>query len=933
MNIFKKLLVFLSFTIILSGCSKDEDSDKSTEPKFANFSSFEIIDNNDDLFQTETLLSSGENGIPTITNHGVELFFENKLIQRFDNGTLQNTSFINSIASYMSKGFTYTVRPFVVYNGKEYFGEFISFQSNLNIEIEIDNISPLTGFATDTVIVTGRNFCLPNNGAGNSLFLGGVYQKIISQSDSIIQAVISPIAEISTSKFSLESCRVLNSSDFEFVYDPPQLDSISSKEYYVGEKSRVYCKNLHPLHTKVWLNDIEVEVNKDRDSIIDLEFFIPKNLPPGKLDFKMEVIDRIVELKEAFQSTSPEITDIDKLSTGFLDTITIKGNYLVQPNSSTKITIGEREQTIVSASANEIKVLINQYFEESQPKLKYLSGEFKIERDIQMLPPEIISVDKTQYHLQDETVKVKTRYFLGTRSNITVAGQSLYLHTPFDGVDAEGNINLSLEDWLEITYSPEFQFIEDGKLQISISTAYGEATRNIAIIPPTIETLNEEDFYYGERLIIQGKDFGYNRGHTKVSDIYINDEIVPYSGNSNYSFRNQEIYLPIPNMAQIGKNILKIVTGGQTSNEIEFNVIEVIPEQLSVTSGTRKDIFEIVGQNLTGQVYANGAYCQIIESSESSMKFQLPYYNLLDAPSNITLTYGPHTYDVGTINGIEPYSLVQNYQPIDIFFGFTSFEYMGEFYMVTYQGIFKLNLGSGSWELIESNMGDVLSNGEKRRKGSFSNGKLYFPSEKSFQVYDLTEKRWIDDIDLNISDELDIWYSSVNDGVAYVISRTNSFRFYAYNLSTDEIIDLSQPKHFPNGIPNIFAIVNNFKSFNNRLYLELYGTIQMFDINENTWTDLGHPSRESNRQWTNIYEYDNILYFSGGLLSASTTFYDLHAYDLNSRQWSEKTYLPSMLSQHAVYGQNNKLYFFSGDGEFRYDNLKMFEYDIAQDPY
>lgn len=931
-NFSYKALIILLFVF---GCSNEEETDHLVEYSVIEFTSFNILSNTDNLFQTETILNKGNFNFSSITNHGVELYYLDQIIERYDQGVLRTNKFKSEISNNMQKGFNYSIRPYVISGGNEFYGDFVYFDSNLSIEIEIDDIFPLTGFVGDTINVTGKNFCNSSFNNSNFLLLGGFYQDIVFNSDSLLKAIILPDANQSKADFKLESCKIIVASDFQFEFEPPQLDSISTQEYYPGEKSRVYCKNLHPRHTKIWLNGIEVEVNQERDSIVDLEFYIPDNLPPGKQDFKMQVIDRVLELKQAYQSTSPEISEIDKLRTGFLDTITIKGNYLIQPNETTTVSIGDQEQTIISESPNELKVLINQYFTTDEPKLKFKSGNFEIEKEIEMLPPEIISFDKEQYHLQDDVVRIKTKYFLGYASNINVANEDLYLHSPFEGVDEEGYVNIDLNYWLEIEhYSPDFVMDETGKIGLSISTAYGEDLKYFNIVAPSISSINKEEFYYGERIVIEGNNLGYSIGYRGISELYINEVKVPFSGNSDHSFKNQQIYLPMPDFAVIGSNTLRIVTGGQNSNTFNFDIVEVIPQQLSINAGTRKDIFQISGQNLYGEVYANDAYCEIIEISENVIQFQVPHYNLLTEPVNITLKYGPHTYDIGNINTIEPYEKIENFTRPNILSSYSHFEYMNEFYIVNDQGILKFNLNSGNWNIVESDFGDIESFSNERRYSFVAEEKVYFPSKKSFKVYNLATTQWENEVSLNITDDLDIWYASIHNDIAYIItSSSNTFKFYAYNLSSDVIIDLPQPKYFPNGVPNIFAIVNNYRQYDGRIYLELYGTIQMFDINSNLWTDIGHPTGYSYRQQTNLYEYNGILYSSGGLISSSSSFYDLYGYDINTGQWSEKTYMPSVLSQHSVYGYNNKLYFFLGNGIYSIDNQELFVYDIALDPH
>ncbi len=918
MNLKNKIALVLLGILLLFNCSKEDESEVFS----LEFLSFKVIENNENIFETEAELKiSGLNS--PITNHGVDLFYNDNLIERFDQGVLEESVFRSQIFSGMFKGTRYNIRPYIIYEGNEYYGDLISFKSNLQVDIIVSDISPLSGFVGDTITIKGDKFCENIDGIRNSISLGGFYQNIISESDSLIVGVISPYADKSTAKFSIESCRTTVSTDFEFVFDAPEIDSISTEDYYVGDKSKVYGKKIHPAHTRMWIDTVEVDINKERDSITDLEFFIPKNLPSGSLDVKLEIIDRVIELKQVYQSTSPEITEIDKLETGFLDIITITGNYLVQPNSDTKVYIGEKEQTIVSISDKEIKVKIDQYFSVTEPKLKLTTGDFEIEKDIVMLPPEIVSINKEYYHLQDDSIEVETKYFLGNKSHIKIGGVTGRGY----GVD-NGNFILSIGDWLSIKNpSQGISFVDKGKLQLQISTPYGEVTKDINIHAPVIESLDKEDYIYDELIKIKGNDFGYGG----VTDVFINDERLPFGGNSSYKIGNKEIYFPISDAIHIGTNTLKVITGGQESNSIDFNIKKVIPQGLSFYSGTRKDSYEIIGENLTGKVFSNGSKCEIIESTSDRIKFELPYYKLFTEDANITLQYGPHTYDIGVITGIEPYEKKEGFIEQNYTGNYTHFEYKGEFYMLTSEGVFKLNISSYNWDFITSDV-------KHTRLGIgldtfYSEGKIYFPLTNGFRVYDFENKKWEDTIELNISDDLKVWYATVYNNIAYIITSSSGYKFYAYNLETNELINLPQPKKFPEGNPTTFNIVNHFKTFNGRIYLEMFGTIQMFDVENNYWSDLGFPGYPRSRQHTSLYEYKGVLYSSGGILNASNTYYDIHAYDLQNKQWSEKTYMPSMLSEHSIFGQDNKLYIFSGRAEYRYSNPYMYIYNIEEDPH
>lgn len=933
---------FALIALIFNCCSEEETPETAIEPiesiKIIEFSSFEITNNSEEELRTLASLTIQGFENLEIREHGIELFYDNEFIIRFDQGQLNALEFESSANTHLVLGRTYSVRPFIRARGDYIYGGFIEFENKVNVNITISTISPLQGFVNDTITITGQNFCNTISSVPNFLSLEGYYQNTIVESDTLIRSVLIPNVQKSVLPISLVSCGIETPTEFEFVFDPPELDSLSSQQKFVGEYYNVYAKNVHAQLSKIWLADIEVPLNKDNPDTDRLEFNIPPNLPSGKLDFKMQVIDRVIELTKAYQSTTPVITEVENRMTGFLDTITIKGDYLIQGDKPLEVLIGERPQTILERSPQEIQVIINNYFEVEEPKLELVTGSFTLEEDITMKAPQIISVDKEKYHLQGDVVVLKTKYFFGGKRNINVANEDLYLHAPFEPITEKGEVFITLEDWLELDSShPEFSFQNDGELEIRIFTKYGEVTAPIKIFAPTISNINKNEFYQEEYITIEGDDFGYNIGYRGTSNIYIDDELMPFSGNSNYSFRNKRIRFPLPNTLSSGEHTLKIITGGQSSNEVTFQIIPLIPDGLVNNSGTRNDVFEISGTNMDGgvvKVFANGTFCDIIDRSPTKISFMIPYFLLLNDPVEITLEYGPDVFNVGTVNGIEPYQDIQEYTMPDIAISThvannsSYFMYDGSLHLVNFGGIFKFDLASRSWQTITTETSIFEYGFSQNRQLSVVDDTVYIPYGNSFIRYNFTTGQWQrSDLDLGENRQMELGH--VIGSFAYIFVEDNTTReitFYRYHLENHEMVSLS---------PSIYPSKGHFDYFyvyNGMLYLDVQNeNILRYDPSTDSWTDLGYPIPYKYRFNTNLVFHNNTLFLSGGRGNGEE-FFDLYSYDIGSGQWSEKTFLPERLKYHTVFGEGDSLYFLLGSGLYGIPNQKLYSYDINLDP-
>ncbi len=933
----KPQLLFYVVVLLAVACSK-EDTDTDETPKLdkIEIASFRILENSSKGVTTETKIIFESSAIDAINDHGLHILKGNLPYDKVSLGQLSNKSFVSTVSSGLTKGESYSIYPYIYAKNTFFYGDTLEFVSNVDIDVEVFDWYPRQGFVKDTINIIGKNFCKSSGIITNIFTLNNIEQELIFESDSLIRSVVLPNIDKSILSAALGTCNETYLLEPNFVVDPPTLDSIAPHEAYLGETFTIYGKNFHSDISKVWIGDFEVELLPDRQND-SLRAVVTKDFPPGLLDLKIQVLDRFIDKESGFQSTTPIIHELDKVETGFLDTLTIKGAYLVQPNENLEVLVGGRNQKILESSKEEIKIVIDTYFEEEDPKLVVHTGDFSLTEDIDMLPPQIISFDKEEYHLYDDEITIETKYFLGFKSNVRIGeAESSDYGYEFDPIDSEGNLTISLTRWLEAVGNryPDFVFDATGEIKIALTTAYGTAEMNFKVFAPFIESLSEDTYFHNNSIQLNGLDFGYD----EVSKVFIDDTEVVFQGLSTYAQYNKTIYFPVPENLLPGTHNIKVVTGGQESNILQFELGNITVSGLTPDSGTRNTVYTITGANLDNplsyEFKLNGFLCTELNATPNQVQITLPYFIPLEPNNEITFTYGSQSTSAGFINGIEPYEIIEDYQkPSGLSKYSGSFEYNGRLYGLTYDGIYEFDTSNGSWSIFESNMPQITNYFINSYYISVVGDEVYVYYENGFLVYNMTARTW-SRVDLQIEGELIIHRAVVYGNDAYLFMKRPENVYYVmmykYDLTNDTYELTSQPT-----LKNNFGMLasNRVYEENGKIFLDVLDDyIMMYDIVTDTWENIGFPKGDSTFHYDNsLYYYDNVLYFSGGRGNEPTEN-TLFGYDFNTKVWSEKTSMPLKLHDHTIFGDNGYLYLLLGAGEYGYDNQELMRYNISEDP-
>ena len=293
-----------------------------------------------------------------------------------------------------------------------------------------------------------------------------------------------------------------------------------------------------------------------------------------------------------------------------------------------------------------------------------------------------------------------------------------------------------------------------------------------------------------------------------------------------------------------GMHDIKVVTGGQESNVLQFELGNVTVSGLTPGSGTRNTTYTITGanldQSLSYEFKLNGFLCTELNATPNQVQIALPYFIPLESSNEITFTYGLQTTSAGFINGIEPYEIVENYQkPSSLSKYSGSFEYNGRLYGLTYDGIYEFDTSGGSWSIFESNMPQISNHTINSHHISVVGDEVYMNYENGFLVYDMIAKTWRN-IDLVIEEDRYVFRAVVsgNDAYLFIKRPENGFdiMMYKYDLTNDAYELTSQPT-----LKNPFGSISSNRVYakNGKIYLDVIDDyIMMYDIATDTWENI-----------------------------------------------------------------------------------------------
>lgn len=928
---------FICLTIIsiFVSCQNDESLEKI---------------NYDDLKIDTTYISNIENGVEIevklqhknkftnyeVVDHGIVYFQVNSTkVDSIKLGKLSNNIFKTTIEDKLIKNSLYNLYGYIKHPEGIIKGKIRDFTSIADVNVIIKDIFPTEGFINDTITIIGSNFCSSTNNYyyQSRVMLNNIsHTNIIYESDTLIKAKILNMRK-SKAKINIITCGGNYMTDYEFKLNPPTIDSISSKELYPLDTLKIYGKNIWSgsITSKVFIGGVKAKV-VNTNTINELSTIIPNGLATNKLNIKVQVFDQSVEKENIYQSTTPFIESIFPTKIAFLDTLTIKGNYLLQNNATKTAKVLYSTLTILNEESTnkELKVVLDKDFRIDDPQLNINTGFFEIKTPIlEVLPPEIISLDKDTYHLNDD-IFIKTKNY--------IEKQGFTIGYMYDGINSphyvnNNNIDLNMGEWLSQSKYANYK-IDNGEVDVVLSNYYGQSIKKFKVYPPKITSVINKDFFLNERVYFTGTDFG----SLKNSKIYIDGNVITKQSFDSPSIANQSAYFDIPETLFVGEHEIKMITGGQESNTIKFTIKNITASNISPLKGNRTTLFTVTGDNLengnSGYGFqANGYSCERIYVDKNTYQFKLPRKIPLADKAEIEFIYGPAKTSLGIIDVQEPYNIIEEYQNNQSTNSLNSipFEYDNDFYYLGYSGIYKFNFDDYNWELI--NNSDITKNLcisclSKTTEIITIDDIAYFPNDfKSLHTFDFNTKIW-SQLDLNLENNeiLKGCYGKVDEKTIILgIYKNNKVDLYTYDIETNQ-------KKYKLTTANKTGYKDIYFKDDKIFFTYTDREIHVYDIKENSWNDISLTFGDGTFYGYSLYLQNNNLYLSGGANASGPTSV-LYAYNFNTKQWSEKIPITNGLVYHVTFSKNNKLYFAQGalDYSFNSNNI-LLSYAPDKDP-
>lgn len=908
-NITLKLFLVPLITFCILSCDTEENEESLVDE--VKISSYNIVDNTINGVSTKTELEFHNTSYDNIVSYGIKWFRKSKkeFYEKEYTG-LQSSFFDASITEKLLKDSIYKTFSFVKFKDKIITSDTLEFISNFTTPIVIDSIYPKNGFIYDTLTVKGKNFC--DSEFRNLIYFNGGGYRPFSVSDSIMKVVIPPYLKTSNLSLGVRTCAITKNIKDIYTINAPILDSIESKERYVGEVLKLYGKNLHHSISELWLDNIKTEI-KYTDYKDTLLVIVPKGLSKGKVDLKLKVLDRITEKKSFYQTTSPYIISTIPETIGFFDIVTIKGNYFKQGNEIPRVTIGGSNQTLLSYNKEEIKILVNRYFYTSNPELKIEINGFVDVATVKMRAPKILEFGKPKYHFTDEVV-IKTDAFID-RNNLKIGNTPVKYGNNYQ-IDDDGAIKISLNEWLHLnTYYPSFVMEEEGKLKVELENQFGYDSSMIQIYPPQINSLDKKVYMYADNVTIKGNDFGYGR----INKIYIDGELVTNPNNSSYTVKNTEIKFRLGINTTPGTHRLYVEVGGQKSNEVEYEIEKSEVHSVSKNEATRKDNYIVYGDNIERlSIKANGENCENISSSPTKSEFKFPYYRKLEGDIKITGSVGDQKFDIATLKGVEPHNLINNtLDNINLLGTCISGSNFKDWYFINYLGVFKFNHSSEKWDMIDNNPPPFSTFMGEERVLTVTDAELILPLNEYIYKYDIINKSWT-------SQKNDIF---VNKGILIgdILYGMDYSKLYEYNVKTKEKIYREKFNTY-----NYETVTYG----DNKIFVNPWqGQVFYFDIITKQFNYIGRPRNHfGTYQNVALKYYNDKLYYIGGLTDGGKE-HRIYEYDFTENNWKEKTPMLIKGFDNSIHIKDGVFYIGLGKDLYGYDNKTLNKYYINKDLY
>ncbi len=579
-------------------------------------------------------------------------------------------------------------------------------------------------------------------------------------------------------------------------------------------------------------------------------------------------------------SKPPELTSLIPATASIGDTVIITGKYFSNNPGSCSVYFGEVKARLLSASADELEVVVPYVLEPDVKVRVAIGGIFSSNNlDCHILLPILTTISPASAPSGD-TVIITGKYFSGSPANSSVF---------FSTSEARVLSVTGTEIRAIVPYTPQLSF----KVRAVFNGVPTVNTLDFDILKPVTLGIFPQSGTFGDIITLYGTHFPAD---TNLFDIFFNNSKAVITEVSRTQMK-----VKVPSGNNVSPATITLKYYNDISFAEQFTLEQAVVDDVNPSLVTEWKPVTISGSNFNPdpgmvRVDIGGLAAPVISSTSGEIVVSLP----------AMLTNGQHQVVVTTISGSP----------------------------VTWDGYLEFE---SSW----SKMVDFPPSGRMGASGFSLGGKIYFGTgiepylqpRNDFWVFDPALGSWTRKSNLPLL----ITYAtglSVNGMGYFALGKLQSIP-YNYMLQYDPLSDTwSQMAPNPGGGSSMdspgFVI-------DGMIYVPAAGKMWMYNPVNNTWTEKSYPSELGYFGGGAAFSINGKGYLGVGWVHDIgmdvNAFYE---YDPVSDRWTKKADFPGALRDNATSFSlpNGKGYVGMGLGKPELEYLKDFwEYDPATDAW
>lgn len=344
-------ILILAFFYFFLGCSQPEEM-ISGIPRVAT-NEMVFTNSNGAVFEGNIISSKGN-----IVDHGFQWRKTGSVdIDFISGGPLTETKFSLEVNSGFEERDSYEVRAFITTTTHKAFGQWVKFSGAGSIAPLVSEISPTEGTWGDTVTITGKYFS--NKPGGAIAEFNGIPSIVVSNSDSVIKVKVPfDFINAATAQIRVKVGSRLGTSNQQFSLFSTELYKLIPASAGSSTEITIIGKYLHPTSSQLLFDQVSINIKEYfRDS---LKIILPKEVTPGLKDVTLISGPFTKTLAKAFRRNSPQLIEINPPLGFYGDTIVLKGENFGSKFSDNKVQVNFNGEfvNVIDVNENELKILV-----------------------------------------------------------------------------------------------------------------------------------------------------------------------------------------------------------------------------------------------------------------------------------------------------------------------------------------------------------------------------------------------------------------------------------------------------------------------------------------------------------------------------------------------------------------------------------------------